>query len=114
MPLPAILVTALKAAPQIAAAAVGVHNAFKRMKVRPKLSSTDNAQKSIEELRSQLQELKTNSQSQAEVVSRMAAQIETLSESVQFISRRVSLMNLAIFGNATVAVVALVLAVLWS
>ena len=44
----------------------------------------------------------------------MAAQVETLSESVRFLSRRVSLMNLAIFGNATVAVTALVLAILWS
>ncbi len=113
MPLPAFLLTALKAAPQIAAAAVGVHNAFKKMKVRPKLSSAHNAQNSIEELRSQLQELKTHSESQAEVVSRMAAQIETLSESVRFLSRRVSLMNLAIFGNATVAVTALILVILW-
>ena len=112
MPLPAFLITALKAAPQIAAAAVGVRNTLKKMKVKPKPSSADNAQKSIEELRSQLQELKTHSESQAEVVSQMAAQVETLSESVQFLSRRISLMNLAIFGNAAVAVVALVLAIL--
>ena len=112
MPLPGALIAALKAAPAIASAAVGVHNAFKKMKVRPKLSSSKNAEKAIDELRSQLQELKAHSQSQAEVVSQMAAQVETVSESVQFLSRRISLMNLAIFGNAAVAVIALVLAIL--
>ena len=112
MPLPAFLITALKAAPQIAAAAVGVHKAIKKMQVRPPLSTSDDAQKSIAKLRSQLQELKAHSESQAEVVSQMATQVETLSESVQFLSRRISLMNLAIFGNATVAVIALVMAII--
>ena len=44
----------------------------------------------------------------------MATQVETLSDSVRFLSRRISLMNLALFGNATVAVTALILVILWS
>ena len=112
MPLPAILLTALKAAPQIAVSAVGVHNAIKKLKGQSKASTASNAQDSIEELRSQLEELQAHSESQAEVVSRMASQVESISESVQLLSRRLSLMTLAIIGSATVAIAALILAII--
>ena len=114
MPLPGGLIAALKAAPAIASAAAGILQAIRGDNSKSRPLAADNAEKSIQDLRSQLQELHTHSEAQAEVVSRMATQVETLSESVRFLSRRVSLMNLAVFGNATIAVTALVLAILWS
>ena len=114
MLLPGVLIAALKAAPAIASAAAGVLHAVREINSTIRPPPDKNAEKAIEDLRGQIQELRTHSESQAEVVSQMAAQVETLSESVRFLSRRVSLMNLAIFGNATVAVTALILAILWS
>ena len=114
MLLPGVLIAALKAAPAIASAAAGVLQAIRSDNSKSTPSPTDNAEKAIQDLRTQLLELRTHSEAQAEVVSQMAAQVETLSESVRFLSRRVSLMNLAIFGNVTVAVTALILAILWS
>ena len=114
MLLPGVLIAALKAAPAIATAAAAVLKAIRSDNSRSRPSPADNAEKALQDLRSQLQDLRTHSEAQAEVVSRMATQVETLSDSVRFLSRRVSLMNLAIFGNAMVAVTALILAILWS
>ena len=114
MSLPGVLIVALKVAPAIATAAAGVLQAIRSDNSKSRPPTAKNAEKALQDLRSQLQELHTHSESQAEVVSRMAAQIETLSESVQFLSRRVSRMSLAIFGNAMVAVTALILVILWS
>ena len=114
MPLPGGLIAALKAAPAIASAAAGVLQAIRGDKSKSPPSHTDDAENAIQDLRTQLRELRTHSEAQAEVVSQMAAQIETLSDSVRFLSRRISLMNLALFGTSMVAVTALVLAILWS
>ena len=114
MLLPGALIAALKAAPAIANVAAGVLHAIRSDNSKSRPPAAKNAEKAIEDLRGQLGELRAHSEAQAEVVSQMAAQVETLSESVRFLSRRVSLMNLAIFGTSMVAVTALVLAILWS
>ena len=114
MLLPGALIAALKAAPAIASAAAGVLQAIRGDNSKSQPSTTKNAEKAIQGISIQLQQMRAHSEQQAEVVSQMAAQVETLSESVRFLSRRVSLMNLAIFGTSTVAVTALVLVILWS
>ena len=114
MPLPGVLIAALKVAPAIATAAAGVLQAIRSDNSKSQPPAAKNAEKAIEDLRGQLEELGAHSERQAEVVSRMATQVETLSDSVRFLSRRISLMNLALFGNSMVAVTALILAILWS
>ena len=114
MPLPGGLIAALKAAPAIATAAAGVLQAIRGDKSKSRPTPAKSAEKAIEDLRGQLVELRVHSESQAEVVSQMATQVESLSDSVRFLSRRISLMNLALFGTSTVAVTALILAILWS
>ena len=115
MPLPPAVVATLKAAaPIIAEKALNLLKNIRDDNSKGPPSHTDNAENAIQDLRTQLRELRTHSEAQAEVVSQMATQVETLSDSVRFLSRRISLMNLALFGTSMVAVTALILAILWS
>ena len=114
MSLPGVLIAALKVAPAIATAAAGVLQAIRSDNSKSQPPAAKNAEKAIQDLRTQLRELHTHSEAQAEVVSQMAAQVETLSESVRFLSRRVSLINLSLLGTSMVAVTALILVILWS
>ena len=114
MPLPGVLIAALKAAPAIATAAAGVLQAIRSDNSKSRPPAAKNAEKAIEDLRGQMEELGAHSEAQAEVVSQMATQVETLSDSVRFLSRRISLMNLSLLGSSMVAVTALILVILWS
>ena len=114
MPLPAFLVTALKAAPAVANAALDVFRAIRLSNEKERPSTDDEIETLFEELFNELDELRAHSERQAEIVSQMAKQLEALSESVQFLSRRISLINLSLLGSSMIAVTALILVILWS